>query len=128
MITSFVGNYSAFQAYVDGFRAEGLHNAAHLSLGGDLSNLSHSPNDPVFFLLHGQLDRLWAAWQAHNPRNAHAIGGGETQDFSDFDNFPTGNGTKVTKNTIIYMSNLGPDAKVKDVLNTKGGFLCYEYE
>jgi hypothetical protein len=30
LTTSFIGNFTAFQAYMDGFRAEGLHNAAHL--------------------------------------------------------------------------------------------------
>lgn len=30
IVTSFTGNYTAFQAYIDGFRAEGLHNAAHI--------------------------------------------------------------------------------------------------
>ncbi|KAF9507192.1 hypothetical protein BS47DRAFT_1377967 [Hydnum rufescens UP504] len=127
MVTSFVGNYTAFQAYVDGFRAEGVHTSTHLSIGGDVSDISHSPNDPVFFLLHGQLDRLWASWQAHDPRNARAIGGGESQDLTNFDQYPTGNGVDVTENTVVYMSNLGPDARVKDVLDTKGGYLCYEY-
>ena len=30
LTTSFIGNFTAFQSYMDGFRAEGLHNAAHL--------------------------------------------------------------------------------------------------
>jgi tyrosinase len=29
--------------------------------------LSTSPNDPVFFLHHANVDRLWAAWQARHP-------------------------------------------------------------
>ncbi|KDQ13283.1 hypothetical protein BOTBODRAFT_66799 [Botryobasidium botryosum FD-172 SS1] len=127
IITSFVGNYTAFQEYVDGVRAEGLHNAAHLSLGGDMANVAHSPNDPLFFLLHGQLDRLWAKWQEHDPANFHSIGGGEVQDLSDFDAFPAGNGTRVTKDTIIYLSNLGPDVKIETLFDIRGGNLCYEY-
>ena len=27
---------------------------------------SASPNDPIFFLHHAQVDRLWAAWQEAN--------------------------------------------------------------
>ena len=30
LVTGYVGNYTAFQYAVDGVRAEGLHNAAHL--------------------------------------------------------------------------------------------------
>jgi tyrosinase len=28
--------------------------------------LSSSPNDPVFFLHHCNIDRLWASWQSRN--------------------------------------------------------------
>ncbi|MEC4818532.1 MAG: tyrosinase family protein [Scytonema sp. PMC 1069.18] len=31
---------------------------------GTLSNTPGSPNDPVFWLLHANVDRLWAEWQA----------------------------------------------------------------
>lgn len=29
--------------------------------------LPTSPNDPVFFLHHANVDRLWATWQAAHP-------------------------------------------------------------
>lgn len=84
--------------------------------------------DPLFFLLHSQLDRIWAAWQAFNSKNRYAIGGGVDQDLSNFDAHPAGTGTPVTKDTVLYMSNLGPDAKVEDILDIQGGLLCYEYD
>lgn len=84
--------------------------------------------DPFFFLLHGQLDRLWAAWQAYHPANAHAMGGGQTADLTDFDNYPTGAAPPVTTKTVIYMSNLGPNVPISDLMDTKGGFLCYVYD
>jgi tyrosinase len=31
---------------------------------GTLSNTPGSPNDPIFWLLHANVDRLWAEWQA----------------------------------------------------------------
>ncbi|KAF8342262.1 Di-copper centre-containing protein [Cantharellus anzutake] len=128
LVIGSTGNYTDFQYAVDGVRAEGLHNAAHLSIGGDMANLSHSPNDPIFFLLHGQLDRLWAAWQAHSPHNKHAIGGGLTQDLFKFDAYPVGRGTSVTLETIIPLSNLGPNTKIKELMDTTDGVLCYKYE
>lgn len=42
------------------------HNGAHSALGGWL-NRGYSPADPVFFLLHANTDRAWAAWQHANP-------------------------------------------------------------
>lgn len=39
-----------------------IHNNVHVWVGGDME-LSSSPNDPVFFLHHCNIDRAWAAWQ-----------------------------------------------------------------
>ncbi len=33
---------------------------------GTMSNTPGSPNDPLFFLLHSNVDRLWAEWQNDN--------------------------------------------------------------
>lgn len=38
-----------------------LHNRVHVFIGGDMSPAS-SPNDPVFFLNHCNVDRIWEAW------------------------------------------------------------------
>ncbi len=55
-----------------------MHNAVHGWVGGLLSIspdgrpvygtmvLSTSPNDPVFFLHHSYIDRLWAQWQSRH--------------------------------------------------------------
>lgn len=43
-----------------------LHNRVHVWVGGSMLPMT-SPNDPVFFLHHCNVDRLWAAWQAQNP-------------------------------------------------------------
>ena len=43
-----------------------IHNSVHVWVGGDMS-LSSSPNDPVFFLHHCNVDRIWAAWQERHP-------------------------------------------------------------
>lgn len=40
-----------------------MHNRVHLWVGGDMLP-GTSPNDPVFFLHHANVDRLWAQWQA----------------------------------------------------------------
>ncbi|MCX5372660.1 tyrosinase family protein [Streptomyces sp. NBC_00015] len=38
-----------------------LHNQVHSWVGGDMSPAS-SPNDPVFFLHHCNVDRIWESW------------------------------------------------------------------
>lgn len=41
---------------------EGPHGAAHVWVGGDMADVMTSPHDPTFFLLHCNVDRLWAEW------------------------------------------------------------------
>ncbi|MCM1984910.1 FG-GAP-like repeat-containing protein, partial [Lyngbya confervoides] len=44
-------------------RGTGAHNNAHGYIGGIMANVSASPNDPIFWMLHSNVDRLWAEWQ-----------------------------------------------------------------
>jgi tyrosinase len=62
---------------LEGWYGEGrIHNRVHLWVSGgtppeynDAGSMfwSTSPNDPVFFLHHCNIDRLWAIWQKSNP-------------------------------------------------------------
>lgn len=39
------------------------HGSAHTSFGGSVSSIHTAARDPLFFLLHCNVDRLWAKWQ-----------------------------------------------------------------
>lgn len=55
--------------YSDFRRMEGNpHGVAHLSFSGYLEDPDTAPRDPLFFLLHTNVDRLWAKWQWINGR------------------------------------------------------------
>lgn len=45
-----------------------LHNRVHVWVGGDMLP-SASPNDPVFYLNHCNVDRIWEAWMQRNGRS-----------------------------------------------------------
>jgi tyrosinase len=49
------------------------HNTVHIFIGGSAA-ASTSPNDPAFFLLHCNVDRLWAEWQRLHPTAAPYTG------------------------------------------------------
>lgn len=49
-------NYTTFR------QVEGPHGAAHVWVGGFVGNASIAPRDPVFWLIHSNVDRLWAEW------------------------------------------------------------------
>ncbi len=44
------------------------HGTAHTSFGGSISSIGTAARDPLFFLLHCNVDRLWAKWQRRNGR------------------------------------------------------------
>lgn len=44
------------------------HGSAHTSFGGFISSIATAAKDPLFFLLHCNVDRLWAKWQRLNGR------------------------------------------------------------
>jgi tyrosinase len=50
-----------------------LHNRVHVWVGGDMLP-GTSPNDPVFFLNHCNVDRIWESWMTRNGRTYHPAG------------------------------------------------------
>jgi tyrosinase len=55
---------SGFRNRVEGWAspaAPALHNRVHVWVGGDMLP-SSSPNDPVFYMNHCNVDRIWEAW------------------------------------------------------------------
>lgn len=63
---------TTFRNVLEGWGATSprLHNLVHVWVGGDMGP-STSPNDPVFFLNHCNVDRVWAAWQQKNPTSPY---------------------------------------------------------
>ena len=56
--------------------AEQAHDRVHFLIGGDM-RAGTSPNDPVFYLHHANVDRLWWEWQqAHGIRSYRPTHGG----------------------------------------------------
>ena len=44
------------------------HGTAHTRFGGSIRQIGTAAKDPLFFLLHCNVDRLWAKWQRQNGR------------------------------------------------------------
>jgi hypothetical protein len=61
-----------------------MHNRIHIWVGGDMGP-GTSPNDPVFFLHHCNVDRIWALWQTAHPAAAYlpASGGPAGHNLND---------------------------------------------
>ncbi|GAA1179141.1 tyrosinase [Kitasatospora gansuensis] len=57
---------AGFRNNLEGWRGVNLHNRVHVWVGGMMST-GMSPNDPVFWLHHCFIDKLWAEWQKRHP-------------------------------------------------------------
>ena len=77
--------------------------------------------DPVFFLHHAQLDRLWWMWQELDPEHRYNEFEGPKEDFRH-------KGTeKSSLEDPLYTGILGEDIRVKDIIRVDRGLLCYRY-
>lgn len=59
---------TGFRNRVEGWSPFGMHNLVHVWVGGDMGPAT-SPNDPVFYLNHCNVDRIWEAWLVENGRS-----------------------------------------------------------
>ncbi|WP_425541204.1 tyrosinase family oxidase copper chaperone [Streptomyces rimosus] len=71
--------YRSFRNHLEGYakfpweRTWGkLHGSAHVFVGGHMEFLA-SPNDPVFYLHHCFVDKIWADWQRRHPDVPHYL-------------------------------------------------------
>ncbi|KAI9362115.1 hypothetical protein DFJ73DRAFT_13247 [Zopfochytrium polystomum] len=93
---------------------------------GDMAAGAYSPNDPIFYLHHGMMDKMWYLWQKTCPSFATAYSG----------QLNTNNGANPDSALNAYSDNAAAyDAQLLDswavpvaeVLSTTGGYLCYTY-
>lgn len=111
------------------------YGGGQIGIGGELGELSNgysSPGNPLFFLHHANMDRLWDQWQRQDwPTRRSDISGPENQlahPFNFFGDLPCKN---ITLEYEMDLLNLMPDQryiKIRDIMDTKCGELCYTYE
>lgn len=116
-----------FQAEMQGFVGDnklGIHGAGHWLGGGpsQMQDFHSSPNDPIFFLHHAMVDRVWAIWQALDSKNRQeAIYG--TSTLNDSPPSPE----KHLSDSIAF-GFAGQNEIFGDLMDTLGGKFCYRYE
>ena len=43
---------------------EAIHDSVHVWVGGSMGSIPTAPADPIFWMHHANIDRLWSVWQA----------------------------------------------------------------
>jgi tyrosinase len=107
-----------------------------------MTNGVSSPGDPLFYLHHTWLDKIWADWQDQDrPHRLTAMGGPNVMPTEKEPLFmiprpstiprPTGAdgdpGRWTTLNHVLNMYGNGPNRTIADVMDTRGDVLCYVY-
>ncbi|KAK1655826.1 tyrosinase central domain-containing protein [Colletotrichum phormii] len=108
---------------IEWFQAVGVHGGGHYTIGGDPGAYPFIfPGEPVFFLHHAQVDRVYWIWQMLDFANRQDIFGTRTLQ----NNPPSAN---ATLDDLIDIAPIGGSAKLRDLMNTVGGSpFCYVYE
>lgn len=88
------GSNPSFRNQLEGWRGPGpqLHNLGHVWVGGSMLPMT-SPNDPVFFMNHCMVDKVWHDWQVAFPNQGYLpdTGGPFGQNLNDpMDSTPSG--------------------------------------
>ncbi|KAI0030268.1 Di-copper centre-containing protein [Vararia minispora EC-137] len=141
-INGFVGDYPKFQQWMEW--GEGPHGSVHLIMGGDLggscpasapANCTPGPtfsaNEPLFWMHHAMVDKVWYDWQHANESNFWAYVGGANQSFinaSFYDEYPSGAAPMLDLDYLMPSDGMFEQATIRDVMNTTDGLLCYIYE
>lgn len=111
-----MGTYPQFQnglesgAGITGFPSQQLHNGLHGWVGGHMNSPTASPFDPIFYLHHCNIDRLWAMWQADGHADEYPLNGGSSQHHRNDLMYPwTGGAAGYGTNAAIATSIPMPD-------------------
>ncbi|KAH9974194.1 Di-copper centre-containing protein [Russula vinacea] len=136
------GDFKGFQVAFEA--PEGSHSGPHALTGGDMAGtcpetatddcipgFSWTPNDPLFYLHHAMVDKIWYDWQKRDPVNVKSFSGGSVQQtgsFAAYTQYPNGGPPYLSLDSIIPADGMFPEVTIGDVMDTTGGFLCYVYE
>ncbi|KAF7307751.1 Di-copper centre-containing protein [Mycena kentingensis (nom. inval.)] len=142
LVDGFIGDYKGFQTALDG--SEGPHLNVHFAVGGDVAGAcpveappgcipgpTFAPNDPLFFLHHASIDRIWYKWQKKHKANERAFFGGTVQPLQSvamYMLYSNGAPPMMTTATMIPTNNLTAPRKIDNMFDTENEHLCYVYE
>ncbi|MBH5372119.1 tyrosinase family protein [Bradyrhizobium glycinis] len=93
------------------------HGLAHTSFGGSIQDPTTAAKDPLFFLLHCNVDRLWAKWQRQNGRFDPATA-------TSFDERPTSRPGHKLNDTMWPWNGITSPADPTRPSNAPGGTLA----
>lgn len=99
-----------------------------------------SPGEPIFYLHHANLDRLWWEWQQANltsrltdmggrnvPLTSYLEQNGMEEPGAAFLDYDGDDGNVTTLNHNLWMVGIVANATIREVMNLGGDLICAEY-
>ncbi|KAI3558694.1 hypothetical protein CABS03_08345 [Colletotrichum abscissum] len=128
--------FSEFNLAIQGYSMQvsgmTLHAGLHIGIGGavgDCADMYSSPGDPVFYFIHGALDKVWNDWQRRDwPARKTDIGGPDVIFGYPFNYTTNPAYENITLQYPLSYPNFGKDMIVADMMDIHGGPFCYEYK
>jgi tyrosinase len=116
-----------FQALMQGYLGDnklGVHGGGHWVGGGpsQLEDFHSSPNDPVFYIHHAMIDRIWTVWQ-YMDREARQ---NQIYGTSTLNNSPAS--ADMTLQDSLPFGLVAQSPVLGDLMDTLAGPYCYRYE
>jgi tyrosinase len=96
-------DYRSFTLALEGARPFGAHNLVHVWFNGTMSVVPIAPADPMFWMHHAEIDRIWTVWASTHPGQVPTLSGADAV----LDPWPE---------------------QVSDVLSTQIGAYSYSYD
>ncbi|KAL0934610.1 amino acid transporter [Colletotrichum truncatum] len=116
------------------------HTSGHFAIGGTMDDASLSPADPMFFMHHTNLDRIWWEWQVKNESRLTDMGGPNVATSAllssmqpkilpeaAFVPYFGDNGDVTTLNHILWVAGTADNITIAEVMDIGSDAICTEY-
>lgn len=122
LVEEFQGVMQADSTYSAADNKFGVHGCGHYAVGSIMADFYASPADPIFFLHHAQVDRMWSIWENIDPyRRLTAIHGTSTM----LNDPPS---AEMSLTDIMPYGLVADDIAFSEMMDTFAGPLCYYYQ
>jgi tyrosinase len=141
LVNGFEGDFRGFQVYFEAF--QGAHAGVHSIIAADMFGTCPSnagptcvpgakwtPNDPIFFMHHAMVDKVWYDWQHEHEANFWSFQGGSVEALENATFFyanPNGAAPWLNFNSTVPMDGLFEEYTIFDLMDTTSDTLCYIY-
>ncbi|PSN62325.1 Di-copper centre-containing protein [Corynespora cassiicola Philippines] len=116
------------------------HGGGHTGVGGLMNDFLAAPNDPIFFLHHAYVDKLWWEWQQQDlstrltDMSGRNVPSAETREFFNFDEpgpeftdyFGDG-GNETTLQHNMWMVDITSNITISDIMDLHNDINCATY-